>query len=1045
MASAWDEDDPAKRKVFTLAGFNSLPAEKAELVSKISSLGGYVVDSTSWSEECTHVIAANYGQYLEKVMAGLVGGRWVITKRFVERSFQKGCWANTKAFVCDQAVLSHRKRRFEQGGIFKNLKAVLLLENAVKRGVYTRIIEAGGGEVLVGWTLSDLLNNQPCSSDLNCVVVDPDIQVASNNRYKQWEMWQQVVRDTWPVDTHLPHVYYKYVFNIITQCKILPPDQFSIFSPAVLEMARKDGAMPCRSNNVADKRSLSDAQVPTKKQKISCEATKIVTTVVESNVVTLSDSDSDDDIEILEQKITQRKAGSRRTYYEKPQSFLKSRGNYAKTQVAELIDISDIPNENSVDAPLRSSVVDVSMEVDQDARDDMSECDEIEEISSDVVKEGKDLEKLTEKDIQDEKKNESGGISVGLQHAISALQQTSRGPVRLVERKKSSNKKEHHSNKPDSVGTTSAEENSTDDDIEIISSKAGIKARKHRRAAPKLDTRTKMFQERLKDLLEAENSVSVTAEELPPDIPPGPSPSPEVPKVTEPENIPLPDTPVVSFNSDISEKSNQLLLKAHSCILERQAATDECIAVSNTNCRTARFDKNKESGRLGEAKVRPVDSTVKEEFYQKYLEKNNQNDPSVNCLSGQINQVSNCVSSLRYLRCSTSFTCHPTSGILNSLMVDYILEQSSRMVRVAAYNYLDQFLYLHLGRETEDRTAWLHLILSACRSGNNLQWDNFSLENKQDIAQCWKFFTHALNQYQADCKEGSTEQSGAGLLVQMLAKLCRKDFELWWKHFRRSDGKDGRALSFPLLYYLLDGSSSLVPNINKSIVKLYRTALVCDKDMTVVRHLVSMAGLLLSHLDTQVRQSFIFSGAKVEYSAHLGTALVESYKERQDSRLVLTELSLVQPPWLGMLVARRMVMTQEHKTKLNNLSDLTSKMSQLSISSNPVVTIAVDCLAQRIISSCHLHTLFRTHWLHSCHMQDQGNSWKMMDRMDKVGARSQATNKVFRFRSGVTFKTSNIVDDLNLLAAFVNGDKSHVENVGAVSALIFKMTNPTSF
>ena len=68
-----------------------------------------------------------------------------------------------------------------------------------------------------------------------------------------------------------------------------------------------------------------------------------------------------------------------------------------------------------------------------------------------------------------------------------------------------------------------------------------------------------------------------------------------------------------------------------------------------------------------------------------------------------------------------------------------------------------------------------------------------------------------------------------------------------------------------------------------------------------------------------------------------------------------------------------------------------------------------------------------------------------MDRMDKVGARSQATNKVFRFRSGVTFKTSNIVDDLNLLAAFVNGVKSHVENVGAVSALIFKMTNPTSF
>ena len=1044
MTDAWDEDDPTKRKVFTLAGFNSSPAEKADLVSKISSLGGYVVDSTSWSEECTHVIAANYGQYLEKVMAGLVGGRWVITKRFVERSFQKGCWANTKAFVCDETVLSHRKRRFLQGGIFKNLKAVLLLENAVKRSVYTRIIEAGGGEVLVGWTLSDLLNNQPCSSDLNCVVVDPDIQIPSSNRYNQWVMWQQVVRDTWPVDTNLPHVYYKYVFNIITQCKILPPDQFSIFSPAVLEMARKDGAMPRGSSNVDNKRSLSDAQVATKKQKVGGEATKIVTTVVDSNVVTLSDSDSDDDIEILEQKITQRKAGSRRTYYEKPQSFLRSRGNYATSKDAELIDISNIPNDTSEDAPLISSVVDVSMEVDQDARDDLSECEEIEVISKDV-KEIKDIKKLTEKDVQVEKNNEGGGISVGLQHAISALQQTSRGPVRLIERKKSPKKKEQDTSHPGSVVTTSAEENSTDDDVEIISSKAGIKAKKQRRTAPKLDTRTKMFQERLKDLLEAENLASLTEEELPPDIPPGASPSPEVPKVTEPENIPLPDTPVVSFNSNMSENSNHLLLKAHSCILERQAATDECIAVSNTSCRTARFDKNKESGRLGEVKVKPVDSTVKEEFYQKYLEKSNQKDPSFNCLSGQINQVSNCVSSLRYLRCSTSFTCYPTSGILNSLMVDYILEQSSRMVRVAAYNYLDQFLYLHLGRETEDRTAWLHLILSACRTGNNLQWDTFSLENKQDIAQCWKFFADALNQYQAGCKEGGTEQSGPGLLAQLLAKLCRKDFELWWKHFRRSDGKDGRALSFPLLYYLLDGSSNLVSNINKSIVKLYRTALVCDEDMIVVRHLVSMAGLLISHLDNQDRQSFIFSGTKVEYATHIEAAMVESYKDRQDCKLVLTELSLVQPPWLGMLVARRMVMTQEHKTKLNTICDLTSKMSQITLSSNPVVTIAVDCLAQRIISSCHIHTLFRTHWLHSCHMQDQGNSWKMMDRMDKVGARSQAPIKVFRFKSGVTFKTSNIVDDLNLLAAFVNGEKSHVGNIGAVSALIFKMTKPTSF
>ena len=82
-------------------GYKS-PAEKADLVAKITSLGGSVMEGSRWEGECSHVIAANFGQYLEKVMAGLVSGRWVVTKRFVERSYQKGGWANTKAFVCDE-------------------------------------------------------------------------------------------------------------------------------------------------------------------------------------------------------------------------------------------------------------------------------------------------------------------------------------------------------------------------------------------------------------------------------------------------------------------------------------------------------------------------------------------------------------------------------------------------------------------------------------------------------------------------------------------------------------------------------------------------------------------------------------------------------------------------------------------------------------------------------------------------------------------------------------------------------------------------------
>ena len=91
-------DDPNQQKVFVLAGYNSQVEVKTDLVHKITSLGGKVLESPSWppGDQVTHVIAANFGHYLEKVMAGLVSGCWVVTRRYVDTSYNKGHWANTK-------------------------------------------------------------------------------------------------------------------------------------------------------------------------------------------------------------------------------------------------------------------------------------------------------------------------------------------------------------------------------------------------------------------------------------------------------------------------------------------------------------------------------------------------------------------------------------------------------------------------------------------------------------------------------------------------------------------------------------------------------------------------------------------------------------------------------------------------------------------------------------------------------------------------------------------------------------------------------------
>ena len=92
-------DDPHQQKVFVFAGYNNSQADvKNDLVHKISSLGGKVLESPTWPGpgQVTHVIAANFGHYLEKVMGGLVTGCWVVTRRYVDTSYNKGHWANTK-------------------------------------------------------------------------------------------------------------------------------------------------------------------------------------------------------------------------------------------------------------------------------------------------------------------------------------------------------------------------------------------------------------------------------------------------------------------------------------------------------------------------------------------------------------------------------------------------------------------------------------------------------------------------------------------------------------------------------------------------------------------------------------------------------------------------------------------------------------------------------------------------------------------------------------------------------------------------------------
>ena len=105
--------------------------------------------------------------------------------------------------------------------------------------------------------------------------------------------------------------------------------------------------------------------------------------------------------------------------------------------------------------------------------------------------------------------------------------------------------------------------------------------------------------------------------------------------------------------------------------------------------------------------------------------------------------------------------------------------------------------------------------------------------------------------------------TGAGLLLSFVVKVLQRDFEIWWKHFRLTDHKDGRELSYPLLHYILGGSRNIFINVTKSILSLYKTLLVNKKELSMPRKLLARVALLFSHSDSREDSGLLQCGEKV--------------------------------------------------------------------------------------------------------------------------------------------------------------------------------------
>ena len=216
--------------------------------------------------------------------------------------------------MCDDLVTKHQERLETSGGLFSGLRVAVVLTNIQQARVYTRIITAGGGTVL---PLTNL--RQLCQQWRDISLETLDFVVLEGTKQEHWAEWKEILKKS--ENLKLRHIQYTYFFNCISQCDRVNPGNFLIDETE----KRKD----------CSKRQLGDGELTHDVKRLRADP-ELVTIDSDEEV------DSDEDIQILEQKIINRKSEiSSRVYIEKSSKLNTS---------SEIIELGDSSDEENTEA-----------------------------------------------------------------------------------------------------------------------------------------------------------------------------------------------------------------------------------------------------------------------------------------------------------------------------------------------------------------------------------------------------------------------------------------------------------------------------------------------------------------------------------------------------------------------------------------------------------------------------------------------------------------------------------------------------------------------
>ncbi|KAJ3041834.1 DNA topoisomerase 2-binding protein 1 [Rhizophlyctis rosea] len=152
-------------KRFLLTG---LPMnDRPRYAAIVRRLGGKVIDSEFWNDECTHLVVGKPNR-TEKCLAGIASGVWWLKSGYLDECGRVGGWVDEEKWEWagdadggsqnDNMLRAPKRWRlklqnFEHNGkrrgAYDNWK-VLLFVDAKKRDGFMRVLRAGGADVVVG-------------------------------------------------------------------------------------------------------------------------------------------------------------------------------------------------------------------------------------------------------------------------------------------------------------------------------------------------------------------------------------------------------------------------------------------------------------------------------------------------------------------------------------------------------------------------------------------------------------------------------------------------------------------------------------------------------------------------------------------------------------------------------------------------------------------------------------------------------------------------------------------------------------------------------